>query len=208
MALDTFSALKTTIASFLNRSDLTSIIPDFITLCEAEMNRRLRTRRMVGRADATVSATEFMSLPDDFGGAKVVKLTTVTPEFILEYLEPGMAAELQGTTYTAAGQPKFYSLVGDSMEFLPVPDTSYGIEMTYYKRIPALSDSNTSNWVLDDHPDAYLYGSLLQSAPYLMDDARITSWGTLFTQALADITRIDYDDAYPGGLNMRARSFG
>ncbi len=78
-------------------------------------------------------------------------------------------------------------MVGDEFQFIPIPDASYLVELTYWRRIPPLSDTNTTNWILSDHPDAYLYGALVQSAPYLMDDSRITTWGTLFTAALDDM---------------------
>lgn len=207
MALDTFSALQTTIGSTLNRADLTSAIPDWITLAEAEMRRRLRTRRATGRSTATLTS-EYIAVPTDFGGPRAIVLTGTDPKALLEYAEPSKMLEVQQGSFTGTGQPKWYSVVGENLQFLPVPDGSYAIEMTYWKSLAALSVSNTSNWMLTDNPDAYLYGALLHSAPYLMDDDRIAMWGDLFVKIMDDIKIDDEQAAYGGRLNIKARAFG
>lgn len=207
MSFATYSALQTAIAGYLNRSDLTTVIPDFITLAEAEMRRRLRTRRATGRSDATLT-TEYIAVPTDFGGPRSIVLTGTSPKALLEFVETAKLLELQQSTYTAIGQPRFYTVVGEELQFLPPPDGSYTIEMTYWKGLAALSASNTSNWMLTDNPDAYLYGSLLHSAPYLMDDDRISMWGTMFSAIMDDIKIDDEQAAYGGRLNIRAKAFG
>lgn len=208
MSIDgTYTGLKASIADFLNRADLTSVIPDFIVLAEGAMRRRLRTRRATGRSDATLSS-QYIAVPSDFGGPRAIVLTGTSPKALLKYVEPSEFFELQDTTYTSVDQPKCYSVIGEELAFLPSPDASYTIEMTYWKGLAALTVSNTSNWMLTDNPDAYLYGSLLQSAPYLMDDDRIAMWGMLFTAIMDDIKIDDEQANYGGRLNIRAKSFG
>jgi hypothetical protein len=81
--------------------------------------------------------------------------------------------------------------------------------LTYYATIPALSVSNTTNWLLTDSPDLYLYGALLQAAPYLQDDQRISTWGTLYERCLNDLKVSDERSRMAtSALRMRARSFG
>jgi hypothetical protein len=70
---------------------------------------------------------------------------------------------------------------------LPAPDTGYTAELTYIGTLPKLSDSNTSNWILARHPDVYLYGALMQAAPYLRDDERVGLWSSMYTQAIEDM---------------------
>lgn len=208
MAMDgTYSGLKASIADTLNRGDLTAVIPDFIVLAEAAMRRRLRTRRATGRSDATL-ASQYIAVPTDFGGPRAIVLTGTTPKVLLKYAEPSKFYELQNTTYLSVGQPVYYSVIGAELAFLPAPDASYAIEMTYWKGLAALTASNTANWMLTDNPDAYLYGSLMQSAPYLMDDDRIEMWGTLFATILDDIKIDDEQASYGGRLNVRAKAFG
>jgi len=207
MALSTFAELKTAIASLLNRGDLTSSIPDFITLAESEMRRILHTRRVIGRSTATLTS-QYIAMPTDFGGPRSVVLASTDPKSQLRYVSPEKALELQEGAYTGTGQPRVYSVVGDELQFLPAPDGSYDLEMTYWRRLAALSDSATSNWMLTDHPDAYLYGSAKHSAPYLKDDQRIVVWGGLFESAMQHIEREDSQASFGGRLNMMARSFG
>lgn len=207
MAFGSYSDLLAAIATWLNRGDLTAAIPDFVTLAEAEMRRKLRTRRATGRSDATIS-TQFVSLPSDFGGPRAITLTGTSPIAVLQYVEPSEAQRLKSEVYTAAGQPVCYSVVGDELQFIPTPDASYTVEMTYWKGLAALTVSNTSNWMLTDHPDAYLYGSLMHSAPYLVDDSRVETWAGLFGVAMDGIKVGDTQDAYGGRLNRKAKSFG
>lgn len=206
MSFSTYTALQTAIATTLNRADLTSVIPDWIVLCEAEMRRRLRTRRATGRSDAELS-TQYISLPDDFGGPRSLVLTGTSPKVLLKFVEPSEYFELQNTTYTSVGQPVVYSVIGEELAFLPAPDATYNVEMTYWKGLAALVVSST-NWMLEDNPDAYLYGSCLHSAPYLIDDDRIAMWGGLFVKIMDDINVDDEQASFGGRLNIRAKSFG
>jgi hypothetical protein len=81
----------------------------------------------------------------------------------------------------------YFALVGNQIEVLPPPDTGYTAELTYVATLAKLSDSNASNWILERHPDVYLYGSLLQAAPYLRDDERVALWTPLYGQAIEDM---------------------
>lgn len=207
MAFDSYANLQLAIAGFLNRADLTAVIPDFITLAEAEMRRRLRTRRATGRSTATLTS-QYIAVPSDFGGPIAIVLTGTNPKALLEFADESKMLEAQQGTFTGTGQPKWYSVVGENLQFMPAPDASYAIEMTYWKGLAALSASAASNWMLTDNPDAYLYGSLMHSAPYLMDDDRIGMWSTAFTGIMDDIKIDDEQAAYGGRLNMKAKAFG
>jgi hypothetical protein len=201
MSFLTYSALQAEIAGYLNRDDLTSVIPSFITLAESQMQRRLRTRKMIGRSEATID-NEYELLPSDFAGVRSFELDT-TPKRALEYITPDALAGMKAS-YSTAGNPIYYTIVGDEFQFLPAPGDGQTGSLTYWKKIPALSASNTSNWLLLAHPDAYLYGSLLQSAPYLIEDERLTMWGTLFTTIMDDIEASDRAETF--GASMQTRS--
>ena len=206
MALDTFSGLKTTIADYLNRDDLTSIIPSFITLAEAKFNRKLRVRQMVKRATANID-TQYFAFPNDWLQAKQFVLNT-NPITYLEYVTNFQGDELRATTVIAVGKPQYYSFVGSQIEVIPTPDTSYTGELTYYGKIPALSDSNTSNWLLAYAPDLYLYGALLEASPYLKDDERLAVWGNLYISSIGDIEIADQRASVGSTPIVRARSLG
>ena len=206
MALDTFSGLKTTIADYLNRDDLTSIIPSFISIAEAKFNRKLRVRQMVKRATATLD-TAFFAFPSDFLQAKEFQLNT-NPITYLEFITEKQGDLLRQDSFIAAGQPKYYTIVGTQLEVIATPDSSYTGELTYYGKIPALSDSNTSNWLLAYAPDLYLYGALVEATPYLKDDERLGTWSTLYTNSLGDIEIADQRASVSSTPIVRARSLG
>lgn len=206
MALSTYSELKSSVADWLNRSDLTAAIPDFIALAEAQIERKLRTRQMIVRATATID-TEYGTVPADFLEVKSLKLQTnpVTP---LQFETIDSLDNLQAQ-YPSSSKPRYFSIVGAQIRTVPTPDSSYESELTYYAKLTKLSDSNTVNWLLTAAPDVYLYGALLQAAPYLKDDARITTWATMYTSAMEDLQVADDRGATSGGaLKARARTFG
>ena len=97
----------------------------------------------------------------------------------------------------------------NQFEFFPSPDGSYGVELLYYQRVPALSDSNTTNWLLTEAPDVYLYGSLVHSAPYLADDARTAVWAQIFGAAMQRLNQSSDEAVHSGvGLVMKNRGLG
>jgi hypothetical protein len=187
VALATYDDLKAEIAGWLRRSDLTAEIPNFIALAEAQMNRRLRVRPMTARLAQSWSA-EYVDLPDDFLSERLVKLTSGGTT-VLRYLSPEeMDARIRSPS---SGRPRFYALYGGEMRLHPAPDQAYAAELVYLQALPTLSEGNQSNWLLDSHPDAYLYGALTQSAPYLRADERLQTWTALFGAVLTDIETAD-----------------
>jgi hypothetical protein len=99
--------------------------------------------------------------------------------------------------------------VGGQIRVVSSPDTTYTTELIYYSKLSKLSASVSSNWLLSASPDIYLYGSLLQAAPYLQDDARIPVWSNLYDRALTDVQTADDRGSTSGGaMAARARSFG
>lgn len=193
MAITTYSELQTAIGTFLDRTDMTTIAPTFIALAEAQINRRLMkdgpVREMMGRSDATINS-EYIAVPSDFLGAKAIYLD---PNYLpLEFVSPEDIVRRKTLYPNESGDPQVFSVVGGQFQFWPWGGTgSFSGELTYWKKIPALTDSATSNWLLVSHPDIYLYTSLIQSAPYLKDDARLQVWGSLAEAALADLTMAD-----------------
>lgn len=206
MAITNYSELKSTIADWLNRSDLTAAIPTFIQLAEAKFNRTLRTRQMVKRATAPID-TPFFAVPADFLEAKDFQLNT-NPITVLEYVTESAGNTLRATTYLSSGLPRNFTIVGGQLEVIPSPDSEYTGELTYYAKISALSDSNTSNWLLSYAPDLYLYGALIQAAPYLRDDERLAVWTNLYTAAFEDIGVADQRATVATTPLVRARVLG
>jgi len=206
MAITTYAELKTAIGDWLNRDDLDSVIPNFISLAEAQFNRSIRHRKMVTRSDATLD-TPYFAVPSDWLQTIRFQLNTnpVTP---LLFVTPEQALE-ESMVYSAGQQPLFYTTIGQQFQVVPTPDTSYDAELLYYAKIPALSDSATTNWLLTESPDLYLYGALIQSAPYLKEDERINVWAGLYQRLIDDMMLAD-ERARIGSskLKTRIRTFG
>lgn len=195
MALDTYAGLLSSIAGWLMRDDLTSVIPDFIALAEADMNARLRLRAMLTTATLDDAGE---ALPSDFLAAKSVHLEN------WGNLEFGTAGELADFNEGyAGGAARWYGIDGNSLVVSPTQTGGGTVTLRYYARIPALSDTNTSNHVLVASPGLYLYGSLVQASPYLLDDARLQTWGTLYTQAAELLQNADDAAEHPGPLVIR-----
>jgi hypothetical protein len=207
MALTTYTELKTSIGDWLNRTDLTSAIADFISLAEAQIERQLRTRQMITRSNADIS-TEYAALPSDFLETKSFKLTSTNPVTPLIFQTIDALDDLS-RTLSYPSRPKYFGIVGGQIRVVSTPDTTYTTELIYYSKLSKLSSTVSTNWLLASSPDIYLYGSLLQAAPYLQDDARIPVWSNLYDRALTDVQTADDRGATSGGaMAARAKSFG
>lgn len=197
MSLDgTYAGLQASVADWLNRADLTQVVPDFIAMAEAQISRRLLmdgpVRAMMARTDTTISG-EFVNLPGDFMGARTIYVNgadTASGLLPLEIATPDEINDLKAFHPSQDGSPRRFAIVGAAFQFWPWNGTSVSAELTYWQRLPSLA-ANGSNWLLALNPDAYLYGALLQAAPYLKDDARVAMWAGLFETVLSDIVAAD-----------------
>jgi hypothetical protein len=183
----TYLGLQASVADFLNRTDLSLVVPDLITLAETQLNRQVRVADMITSTTLSVSSAST-ALPNDYNGVISFELPPGTGA--VAYEKPDGIRALRANIYTSAGTPIKWSIIGNNLETAPAPSGTFVCPFVYYSRLPPLSQ-NTTNWLLTKHPDAYLYGALLQSAPYLKDDPRLQSWGTLYTQAMNDIMAAD-----------------
>jgi hypothetical protein len=200
MALSTFAELKSSIADWLNRDDLTSAIPDFISLAEANMDRSIRHWRMEKRVTANVSG-QYTGLVGDY--LEGIRFSIANGDR-LELLSQGEMQQRRTAYDDTTGKPQYYAISDGQLELYPTPDGTYAVEMLYYGQITPLSDSNTTNWLLTHHPDAYLYGSLLHAAPYLGEDQRAGTWGSLYQSALDAINKESFDAKF-GGSGRRLK---
>lgn len=201
MSITNYSELQTSIASWLNRGDLSANIPDFITLAEAQLSTDLKTRSMETKATlSTVAGTKTVALPTDM--LEMRRLQVVgTYNQPLSYRSPDELSIDYASNMSA--QPIVFTVVGSNLELAPIPDAVYSLELTYQQRIPALSVTNTTNWLLTSWPNAYLYGALVAATPFIMNDARIQVWVQLYSQAIESINSVDW---YSGStMKVRAR---
>lgn len=178
-----YSTLQSAIADYLNRQDLTSQIPMFIQFVEGDLNTRLRCREMIVRA-TTTNDEEFVSLPSDF--IEAVNLQIVDGKTPLRYVTIDEADQIKASQLYSSVVA--YSIMDSAIELIPAPSDNVQIEMVYYQKIPALSDVNTTNWLLTKAPDVYLYGALVHAAPFLLDDQRIGTFGSFYSQRVEGLS--------------------
>lgn len=196
MAITDYSSLKSTIASYLARSDLDGIIPTLIQLGELRLQRDLRIRQMLVVAQATMTGgASKVGLPADFLAMRSMHLDT-NPVQSLTYMSPNVI--YRDTPVTSSGRPKFYTVLASEFQFSPIPDGNYTAEMLYYAKPAFLSDTNTSNVFIAYAPDALLYAALGEAEPYLMNDARLATWATLYDRAIERISASDDGSEYGG----------
>ena len=200
-----YASLQSAVTEYLARDqDVTLIarIPTFIQLAEAKFNRQLFVRQMEQRATAVADLSsnepEFISLPADFQSMRRVRLSSVTGKPCLEFKSGVQMDEYRFGTSDTAGQPRYFTVFGNEIELAPTPDAAYTIEMVYRQSIPPLA-SNGTNWLLTLATDLYLYGALLESAPYIKEDGRIQTWGLGLSTALADLNSLGLTSTFNAG---------
>lgn len=284
MALSNFSELKTEIANYVDRSDLTDQIPTFIKLTEARINRSLRVRLMESvKVISLVSGSKRYPVPSDYlqlrtvqydtssianttlngditdsvteiiltsatgftatgtiligteqitytgistetltgctraangttaaahdSGAGVIEIYTIfTTGTIsdnvnkiihpLNYVTPQLLPRINAGSIT--GIPEAYTMRAGYILMGPVPSSSYTMEIDYYAKVAALSDAAPTNTMLTNNPDIYLYGSLMEAEPFIMNDGRVALWQAAFARAIQDIQLQDDKDSHSG----------
>lgn len=199
MAITTFAELKSAIASWLERDDLSSRIPEFVALCEDRISLDLRVRAMEASADVTISA-QTASLPTGFLGARRFYLSNDPQR--LEFMPPehfwntGISQE--------TGTPKAFTVEAGNLVFAPAPDVTYTGKLLYWKRLTAFSADGDTNDVLTNYRGLYLYGSLFEAAIYLEDDESAAKYARLYDDTLQRVNKSDSRDRFPTGAVSRS----
>jgi hypothetical protein len=205
MALTTFTGLKASIADFLNRDDLTSVIPDFVALAEAQINRDIRHWKMEARSNGQQSSgDEYMQFPTDW--IETIRLhLTGTGTTVVNLVSRDAMADKRAANENATGTPSMYTHADGQFQLYPTPSVDTDFELLYYQKIPSLS-SNADNWLLLEAPDVYLYGALLHSAPYLAEDQRVAVWAQMYSAAVARLNESSDDARFSGsGIKLKVR---
>lgn len=204
MAITTYADLQSEISTWMIRTDMTAMAPKFIALAEDRFNRALRTPEMEEQVTATIS-DGTVALPTDFLQARSVYLNT-DYRIALEQMNVAQLA----ATYDNQGEgtPIHYALQsGNEMVFGPTPDEDYDVVLNYFQQIPALSDGNTSNWLLTAHSDLYLAASLAEGFAFTVDSERGPYWEGKTMQKLDELQRQGVAKAYSAApLRARLRS--
>ena len=196
MAISNYTELKTAVANWLDRDDLTDRIPEFIALAEARFNRVLRLRSMEVKYTAdTVAGQRNLALPASYIQMRNFQVNS-SPLTTLSYVTPEIYDRVWGGS--TSGTPKFYTILANEVSFGPIPGSVMEVEMLFYKKFDNLSVSTTTNWLITNAPDIYLYGSMLEAEPFIMNDERVALWAQALQQGIADLQEQDNKDRHSG----------
>jgi hypothetical protein len=194
--------LQAAVADWLGRPDIDEAIPDFIRLAEAKLQRRFRG---VTNLSGSVSSNWLLTAhPDVYLYGSLLEAAPYLPEdaripiWESAYEQRVAQVRLPDANSNFGNYAGLQAAIADWLDrpdlTLAIPNFIKLAEAKLQRRfrdITSLSSSNTSNWLLADHPDAYLYGSLLEAAPYLNDDSRVSLWGSAFNEIIDQIRRPD-----------------
>lgn len=185
MAITSYAELQTAMTNWLDRSDLSSRLPEFIVLFEAKINRKLRVRQQITTATLTVTAGSA-TLPTDYLEKKrLTWMGSQTRE--LDYVTPTFLSEVNQDSVSAS--PLYYTIEGSTIKVAPLDNTS--LELLYAQKLPPLATTDP-NWLLTSHPDGYLFGSLAMSATFTEDAQAGAAFGGLAQEILGELWGLDF----------------
>lgn len=179
MALNNYANLKQAIERFSHRDDISNVVDDFIDLAENKIDHELELRTNEVRSTNTAStSSRFLSLPDSFLEMRRMSLINGSLNFEISFQAPE-----QMRIKNESGRPTYYT-VTSQIEFDRTPDSAYTVEMSYYVRLTPLDDTNTTNDVLTNHPNLYLYGSLAELYKWARDEETSLFYESLFDKEM------------------------
>lgn len=211
MAITTYSELKTEIQSWLADDDIADNTESFIAQCEANMRRTVRIPQLMVKEQVTISdgdrTTDLTALTNTFQDMKYIRiLETANNHYRFSpQLQQLSVSQLSEVSKNIEYRPTCFTVYGTTVEYDVEADQDYTAEFFFWKAFDALSDANTSNEILVNHPDLYLWGSLTVAAPFLDNDERIQVWGNFYDSALKDVRRVSIENNLGGPIKTRTR---
>ena len=198
MALANYTDLQATVANYLHRSDLAAIIPDFITLAEKRINGDLNARLQDTVSTlATVAGATTVALPSDMIDMRSLVLLS-SRNTVLDYLTPDQF----NTQYAfqISGSPRSFTVIGGAIYLGPIPDSAYGLQITYRAALPSLA-TNGTNYLMTQYPAVYLNATLCEALDYIRDLEKLPVWQAKYKESLLTVISVDWYS----GSQMRVR---
>ncbi len=207
MSIGTYAELQSAVLAWMLRASTDAVVTtaqvkNYIFLVEAEMNRELKVRELeTDTSLPTVAAQDYVALPSDF--KRIVSY---------EYTDAGGFVEVGGTRQelkrkfgTMSGRPREGAIFGTKLYLGSTPDTIYPASLYYYKAIPALTDSNTTNAILTAYPDLYLYGAIRQGCMQVSNKAKKDEAEANYAAIVDRIKLADMESKLQPGARMKTR---
>lgn len=201
MAISTYTELLAAAANWLARTDLTSRIPEFVTLAQARINRQVRVQAMETKSASISINAEYVNVPADFLEAKHFYITSTSPRKSLARLDE----EAMTDDHATSDQSKYFSVVGSQFRFAPPPAATYTATLIYYAKPATLAaSSQETNSLFPANVDLYLYGTLLEAESFIQNDPRLPVWKAMYDEAIANVNGVaKRTSAFGGPLTTR-----
>lgn len=187
-----YSTLKQNIKDFMedDGTEFSNAIDTFIDITELKLSRELKIPAFRRRATSTATSGDpFITMPTDMVSLENLHLIESnsrtllllrSDEFMMEYWPDR----------TATGSPRYYAYFDDDTIYVaPTPSSNISVEISYRRRLPALSSSNTTNWLTDNASDALLYGSLVEASAFNRNYALMERYLGMYQNAVQGITQ-------------------
>ena len=184
MAITNWHTLKSTVESYLDRSDMGSAVEDAIQFGENRIYRDVRVQDLEGSLSATISSGTI-DVPSDYIEMKNLYIDT-DPVQALQRKDLSFIYE-NHPTRSADSKPTFFAREGNKFIFGPFPDSNYAVKGIYYKKLEHLSNTNNFNFMINDFPELLLFAALVECEPFLQNDERIVVWESKYQAAVKQI---------------------
>lgn len=198
-SITTYDGLITAVVDWLKDPNLTDYVPTFIQLAEGHFRRSITHTDREGISEATLTG-ESIALPTDFMSVRSIFINS-DPRTVLLPMSPNSLRAFWSAQGT--GLPRNYAILDGAMYFGPAPDTEYTINMTYARDLTPLSQSTSTNWLLEDHPDIYLFGSLVHAELFGWNDGRLPLLKSALDEMIADLNAHGLRKKYSGPMRIQ-----
>jgi hypothetical protein len=199
-----FLALKQKVADYLNRTDLTAQIPDFVITAQRDLERGqfILDSKMTlvnwncMKQRKTVSSSEvYLTLPERIKEVRWVKILLNDRYYSLTKKDPDVSLSMwpYPTVGDVQSRPEVYAFLEEQNELLlrPTPDQSYTYDMGFYAYTADLAADGNTNWWTTNAWEILLYGALVRAEPYLMNDPRLEVWKKFYEEAVAKLAKAE-----------------
>ena len=203
MSVTSYTELKTEVQNWINKSSISGSADDFVTFAEAYLNTQLRTTKQMVLASGTLSSsTNELNLAFHFSKLQRIRSMSINvggSDLVLSYLSQDLMAARYSDT--SSGVPAYYTIIGTTLYLDPAPDSAYAFTLMYYAKLDALA-SATTNWLLEDYPNIYLYAALAEAAVFAKDEKAATAYMALRDRYLDLLKSADLRDRAGGSSRM------
>ena len=207
MAALTYAQLVAEVQSYTENQFSTADIDTFIKQAEERIYNTVQIpdlRR--NQTGTTTTGNKYLSTPGDWLATYSLAVIDSNNEYtyLLNKDVNFIRESFPDTDAAYYGKPKYYAIFDDNTFILgPTPDDNYTVELHFFYYPPSIVTAGTT-WLGNNFSSALLYGTLLEAATYMKEEADIlANYNQRYTEALSMLKQLgdgkDRTDAYRTG---------